>query len=79
LIKSQKNLLNQGVEKLAVRSIKLLIPFGKRSNGLRSGTVDLVPIYKKGVKTECGNYTGISLLPITYKIFSYLLLSRLTP
>ena len=44
----------------------------------RNNTVDLVPIYKKDVKAECGNYTGISLLPITYKILSYILLSRLT-
>jgi hypothetical protein len=62
-----------------VTSIKLLVLFGIRRNFLRSGTVNLVPIYKYGVKTEYGNYTGVSTLPITYKILSYLLLSRLTP
>jgi len=36
----------------------------------------IVTIYKKGDKTDCGNYKGISLLPATYKILSNLLLSR---
>ena len=37
----------------------------------------IVPIHKKGDKTDCNNYSGISILPTTYKILSNILLSRL--
>jgi len=39
----------------------------------------IVPIYKKDYKTDCNNYTGISLSSTTYKILYNILLSRLTP
>jgi hypothetical protein len=39
----------------------------------------IVPIYKKGDKTDCSSYTGMSLLQATSKILSSVVLSRLTP
>ena len=39
----------------------------------------IVPIHKKGDKTDCNNYRGISHLPTTYRILSNILLSRLIP
>ena len=39
----------------------------------------IIPIHKKGDKTDCNIYRGKSLLPTTYKILSNILLSRLIP
>jgi hypothetical protein len=39
----------------------------------------VVSIYKKGDKSNCSNYQGISLLSTSYKIVSNILLSRLIP
>lgn len=46
-------------------------------NNWSKGTI--IPIYKKGDKSECGNYRGISLLNTTYKVLSLTILERLKP
>jgi len=38
-----------------------------------------VRLYKKGDKTDCSNYRGVSVLSTTYKLLFNILLSRLTP
>ena len=38
---------------------------------------NIVPIFKKGSRKECGNYRGISLLSIAGKIMARIILNRL--
>jgi hypothetical protein len=39
----------------------------------------IVPVHKKGDKTDCNSYRGIALLSTSYKILLNILLSRLAP
>jgi hypothetical protein len=39
----------------------------------------IVPVHKRGDKTDCNNYRGILLLSISYTILSNILLSMLVP
>jgi len=77
LIRFHLNWLIQKAGHFILRSINLLI-WNKEDlpEHCKEWTV---LIYKKHDKTDCTNYRGISLLSTTYKILSYVLLSRLTP
>ena len=37
----------------------------------KESIIHVVPIHKKGYKTNCNNYRGISLLPTMYKLFQH--------
>jgi hypothetical protein len=39
----------------------------------------IVPVHRKGDKTNCNNYRGISLLSTSYKMLPNIFLSRLSP
>jgi len=57
---------------------KLIIPIWNKEELSEEWKESItVPIYKKGDKTDCNNYKGLSLWPTTYKFFSNILLSRL--
>jgi hypothetical protein len=49
------------------------------NNYFSSGKSIVVPIHKRGDKTDCCNYRGISLLSTLYIMLSNILSSRLIP
>jgi len=53
---------------------KLIISVRNKEGFPEEWKESIVPIYKKGDKTDRGNYRGISLLSTTYKILSNILL-----
>jgi len=67
----------QKVGHFVLRSINLLI--WKKEDLPEQCKEWTVLIYKMHDKMDCTSYRGISLLSTTYKILSYVLLSRLTP
>jgi Cdc6-like AAA superfamily ATPase len=42
-------------------------------------TAKIINIHKKGNKTECGNYRGISLLVTASKLYSAILKKKIQP
>jgi hypothetical protein len=63
--------LHSEIHKLIIKLIIKLLHQWKESI--------VVPIHKKGDKTDCSNYRGISLLSTSYTILSNILLSRIIP
>jgi hypothetical protein len=71
LVQAGREMLRLGIHKL----IKLI--WNKELPHQWKESV-VVPIHKKGDKSDCTNYRGISLLATSYKILSNILLTRLT-
>jgi len=68
------------VRQFAVRFINFIIFIWNKEELSEEWKESIIlPIYKKGDKTDCSNYRGISFLPNMYKILFNILLSRLTP
>jgi hypothetical protein len=73
-------LIKAGVRTICLEIHKLITSIWKKEKLPEEWKESIVvPIRKKGDKTDCNNYRGISLLPTTYKILSNILLSRLIP
>jgi hypothetical protein len=73
-------LIKEGVETLYSEINRIMCSVWNKEELPQQWTESIiVPIYKKGDKTDCNNYEGISLLSTAYKILSNILLARLTP
>jgi hypothetical protein len=71
-----QNWFNQGLKNYCLQSINSLILFYNKEElpDLWKEYI-IIPIHKKGDKTNCNNYQGISLLSTSYKILSNIHLS----
>ena len=73
-------LINAEGRTICLEIHKLLTSIWKKENVPEEWKESIiVRIHKKGDKTVCNNYRGISRLPTTYKILSNILLLRLIP
>jgi len=68
-------LIKVGGRTLCLESLQLITSNWKKKKLAEAWKESIiVPIYKKGDKTDCSNYRGTLLLPTTYKILSNILL-----
>jgi len=73
-------LIKEGRRTICLEIYKLMISIWKKEKLPEEWKESIIiPIHKKGEKTDCSNYRGMSLFPTTYKIVSIILLSRLIP
>jgi len=72
-------MVNAGGKTIRCEIHKLIISVWNKEELPEEWKELIVPLYKKGDKTDCSYYRGISLLPTAYKILFNILRSRLTP
>jgi len=73
-------LFKAGGRSICLEIHKLITSISKKENLPEKWTDSIIlPTHKKRDKTDCNNYSGISLLPTTSKTLSIILLSRLIP
>jgi hypothetical protein len=70
LIKFQQNWLKQEVGQFILRSISFFSVWNKEELPEEWKELMIVPIYKKGDKTDCSNNRGISLLSTMYAMIT---------
>ena len=72
------DIIKAGGRALSTRLHKLFIEIWEQEETIDDwSTAIIIRLFEnKGDKRDCGNYPGISLLPITSKIFSRLILNR---
>ena len=71
-------LIKNGGPELLQRIFDLLLEIWDQERMLEEWEIGIIcHIFKNGDRTECGNYRGIALLSITYKIFTCLIYNRL--
>jgi hypothetical protein len=71
------DLIQAGDEILRSKIHKLINYVSKKENlSYQRKEFVILPVHKKGDKTDCSNYRGISLLSTSYKMLSNILLSR---
>ena len=74
-------ILKKGGEMVATEMHKIILDIWDKESMpkvWKTGIIQAYPIYKKGDKLRCENYRGITLLNIAYKVFSNILLERLS-
>ncbi|CAF2810732.1 unnamed protein product [Rotaria sp. Silwood2] len=73
------DIIKAGGRALAIRLHALFVEIWEKEEPIDDwSTAIIIRLFKnKGDKRDCGNYRGISLLPVVSKIFSRIILNRL--
>jgi len=80
IIRICAELVKYGGDKLIQLIYEFIKDVWKQEAMPKEWTVTIIcPINKKGDKTDCQTYRGISLLSVIYKVFAKILAKRLSP